>query len=126
MPSIPCSVIAVVAGYAAMAAVVIALTVLIKWRAPQWIESQGRPSATYIYTNVLYSFRAAMIGGFVTASVASHAPLSHVYVLAGIVFVLAILSAIQTGDTQPRWYQITLAIVGPLGTVPGGIVQAVG
>lgn len=124
MPSIVRSVIAVIAGYAAMAAVVIAFTVLIKRRAPQWMESLGKPNATYIYTNLLYSFGAAMLGGFVAATIAPRARLAHACILAGIVFVLAILSALQTGDKQPRWYQATLVIICPLGVVLGGAARA--
>lgn len=126
MAAIVRSIIAVIAGYATMAAVVIALTVLIKRKAPQWMASQGKSNATYIYTNLLYSFGAAMIGGFVTAVIAPRSPLAHVGVLAALICVLAIVSALQSGDKQPRWYQLALAIIGPLGALFGGLVRVLG
>ncbi|MEO6210078.1 MAG: hypothetical protein ABIQ10_08145 [Gemmatimonadaceae bacterium] len=126
MPSIVRSIIAIVAGYASMAAVVIALTVLVKRKAPEWMGTVGKPNATYLYTNLVYSFGAAMIGGFVAALIAPRAPLAHACALAGIVFVLAVVSAVQMGNKQPRWYQIALAVIGPLGTIFGGMVQALG
>jgi hypothetical protein len=120
------SIVAVIAGYAIMAAVVIALTVLIKRKAPQWMGARGKPNATYIYTNLLYSFGAAMIGGFVTALIAPRSPLAHACMLAALVFVLAVVSAVQIGDKQPRWYQAALAFIGPLGAIFGGMVLAMG
>lgn len=126
MPSIVRSIIAIVAGYASMAAVVIALTVLVKRKAPEWMGTVGKPNATYLYTNLVYSFGAAMIGGFVAALIAPRAPLAHACALAGIVFVLAVVSAVQMANKQPRGYQIALAVIGPLGTIFGGLVQALG
>ncbi|MDQ2930411.1 MAG: hypothetical protein M3Y05_06270 [Gemmatimonadota bacterium] len=126
MPSIVRSIIAIVAGYASMAAVVVALTVLVKRKAPEWMGTVGKPNPTYIYANLFYSFGAAMIGGFVAALVAPRAPLAHACALAGIVFVLAVVSALQMANKQPRWYQIALAVIGPLGTIFGGMVQALG
>ena len=124
MPVIVRSVIAVVAGYAAMAAVVIALSVLVKKIAPTWVGSERAPNASYVYTNLLYSFGAAMIGGYVAAVIGSHAPLAHACALAVVVFVLSIVSAAQIGDRQPRWYQAALALIGPLGAVLGGWIRA--
>lgn len=126
MPSIVRSILAIVAGYASMAVAVIALTVLVKRKAPQWMGSEGKPNPTYMYANLFYSFGAAMIGGFVAAVLAPRAPLAHACALASLVFVLAIVSALQMGTRQPRWYQLALAIVGPLGTIFGGMVQALG
>jgi nitrate reductase gamma subunit len=124
MPAIVRSVIAVVAGYAAMVAVVIALTLLVKKIAPARVSSESTRSATYISTNLLYSFGAAMIGGYVAAVIGSHAPLTHACALAGIVLVMSVVSAAQIGDRQPRWYQAALALTGPLGAVLGGWIRA--
>ncbi len=126
MPSIVRSILALVAGYVSMAVVVVALTVLIKRKAPEWIGSVGKPNPTYIYANLFYSFGAAMIGGFVTALLAPRAPLAHAWALAGIVFGLAVVSAVQSRNEQPRRYQNALAIIGPLGAVFGGMVQTFG
>ena len=126
MPAIVRSVIAVVAGYATMAVVVIALSVIVTKVAPGWMGNEGAPNATYVVTNLIYSLAAAMLGGYVAATIGSRAPLAHACALAAIVFALAIVSAVQVGDRQPRWYQVVLAIVGPLGTVLGGLIRARG
>jgi len=124
MPDIVRSVIAVLAGYAAMAAVVVALTVIVKRISPAWAGSEATPNAPYAYTNLMYSFGAAMIGGYVAAVIGSHAPLAHACALAAVVLLLSIVSAVQIGDRQPRWYQLSLAIIGPLGAVIGGWLRA--
>jgi hypothetical protein len=124
VPAIVRSVIAVIAGYAAMAAVVVALTVLVKRIAPAWVGSERAPGSSYVYTNLLFSYGAAMIGGYVAAVIGASAPLAHACALAVIVLVLSIVSAVQIGDRQPRWYQVTLALLGPLGVVIGGWIRA--
>ena len=124
MPDIVRSVIAVVAGYAAMAAIVIAVTVLVKRISPTWVGSEGAPNAPYVYTNLLFSFGAAVIGGYVTALIGSDAPLAHACALAGVVLLLSIVSAVQMGDRQSRWYRISLAVIGPAGAVLGGWIRA--
>jgi len=124
MPGIVRSVIAVVAGYAAMAVVVIAFSAFLKRAAPEWMGKEGAPNAEYVATNLTYSLAAAMLGGYVAAAIGSSAPLAHACALAGIVFVLAIISAMQMGGRQPRWYRVALAIVGPLGAVLGGLLRA--
>ena len=124
MPDLVRSVIAVVAGYAAMAAVVIALTVLVKRISPEWMGAGHAPAASYVYTNLMYSFGAAMIGGYLAAVIGSRAPLAHACALAVVIFILSIVSSAQIGDRQPRWYQAALALIGPLGAVLGGWVSA--
>lgn len=118
------SVLAVVAGYASMAAVVIALSVILKKAAPKWVGSAGSPNAMYVVTNLIYSLAAAVLGGYIAAAIGSRAPLAHACALAGIVFLLAIVSMVQMGDKQPRWYQVALIIVGTAGTIVGGLLRA--
>ena len=77
MPAIVRSVIAVVAGYATMAVVVIALSVIVTKVAPGWMGNEGAPNATYVVTNLIYSLAAAMLGGYVAATIGSRAPLAH-------------------------------------------------
>jgi hypothetical protein len=107
-----------------MATVVVALTVLVKRIAPAWVGSERAPGSSYVYTNLLFSYGAAMIGGYVAAVIGASAPLAHACALAVIVLVLSIVSAVQIGDRQPRWYQVTLALLGPLGVVIGGWIRA--
>jgi hypothetical protein len=117
------SVLAVVAGYAAMAAVVILLTVIVKRAAPEWMGAEGSPNTSYLFVNLLYSFAAAMLGGYVSWSVAAHARLAHACALAAIIFLLSIVSATQMGDRQPRSYQLALVLIAPLGAIVGGWIN---
>lgn len=118
---------ALVAGYATMAVLVIVLTVLLQRMAPAWVGSQGAPRPGYIAVNIGYSFLAAAAGGYVTALIAhwfAHGnPLVQVLVLAVIVLLLAALSAMQSRGRQPIWYQLTLVAITPLGVMAGGALR---
>jgi hypothetical protein len=63
-------------------------------------------------------------GGFVTARFAPHSPMRHVWVLAIVGFVVAIVGAIATIPMRlgPAWYPIALALTGPLFVWLGGVL----
>ena len=115
--------LALLAGYATMAVLVIAITALLTRLTPSWMGEQGRPGPGYVFVNLGYSFLAAAAGGFVTAYVAVANPLYHVLVLAIIVLALAALSALQSRGKQPIVYQLALVAIGPLGVMAGGLVR---
>jgi hypothetical protein len=119
--------LALVAGYATMAALVIGLTVLLTRLAPSWVGKEGAPEPSYIAVNVVYSLLAAAAGGYVTALIAqrfAHGnPLVQVLALALIVLLLAALSAMQARGKQPIWYQLTLVAIVPLGVFAGGVAR---
>ena len=115
--------LALLAGYATMAALVMAMTALLVRLTPSWVGGQGRPRPGYVVVNLGYSFLAAAAGGYVTAWVAVANPLYHVLVLAIIVLVLAALSALQSRGQQPIWYQLALVVAGPLGVMAGGLLR---
>jgi hypothetical protein len=119
--------VALVAGYATMAALVVALTVLLQRMAPAWVGHEGAPQPGYIAVNIGYSFLAAVAGGYTTALIAhwfAHGnPLIQVLALALIVLLLAALSAMQSRGKQPIWYQLTLVAITPLGVMAGGALR---
>jgi hypothetical protein len=115
--------LALLAGYATMVVLVVAVTALLARLTPSWMGEQGRPGPGYVVVNLGYSFLAAAAGGFVTAMVAARNPLYHVLVLAVIVLVLAGLSALQSRGKQPIWYQLALLAIAPLGVMAGGLVR---
>ena len=115
--------LALLAGYATFAALVIALTALLSRLVPSWVGSEGRPQSAYVFVNLGYSFLAAASGGYVTAWVAAANPLIHVLALAMVVLALAALSALQSRGKQPVWYALSLLAISPIGVLAGGLVR---
>lgn len=79
---------------------------------PPW----GQPMFdTGLYILAL-SYRSVftVIGGYVTAKLAPHSPMRHVWTLGIIGFVVAMAGAIATIPMKlgPAWYPIVLAIIG--------------
>ena len=56
--------LALLAGYAVMAALVIGMTAVLQKTVPSWVSTDGRPQAGYVFVNVGYSFLAAATGGY--------------------------------------------------------------
>jgi hypothetical protein len=114
--------LALLAGYAAMAILVIGMTALLTRLVPSWVVTEGRPQPGYVFVNLGYSFLAAAAGGYVTAWAAANNPLIHVLALAIIVLALSALSAMQARGKQPVWYQLALVAIAPVGVLAGGLV----
>ncbi len=115
--------LALLGGFATMAALVAVITVLLQKLTPGWVGEKEKPKPGYIVVNLGYSFLAAAAGGYVTAWIAQHNPLFHVLALAITVLLLAALSALQQRGQQPVWYMLTLVALTPLGVLAGGIVR---
>lgn len=115
--------LALLAGYATMAVLVIVMTALLARLTPSWVGAEGRPGPGYVIVNLGYSFLAAAAGGYVTAYAAAGNPLYHVLVLGIIVLVLGALSALQSRGKQAIWYQLALLGVAPLGVMAGGLLR---
>jgi hypothetical protein len=149
------SILAVLAGYLVMF-VWVATTLSIAWyfTGP---EVGFRPDTTevtviWLLINIPLSFIGAIFGGWVAAVIGRHRSNLPVKVLAGVVFLLALLNAwmqrtmerpeipegfdLSTFEAaqyaiQPDWYNFFLAILGPAGVLLGGMMhqrlrQAVG
>lgn len=115
--------LALLAGFATMAALVSIVTIAWTKLAPHWVGEPGHPRTAYVCTNVCYSLAAAVSGGYVTAWIATDQTLIHVLVLALIVLVLGALSALQQRGRQPIWYQLLLIAITPVGVVLGGLLR---
>ncbi|MFZ0745098.1 MAG: hypothetical protein WAM85_11870 [Terracidiphilus sp.] len=115
--------LALAAGFAAMAVLVIVMTALLTRIVPSWTETEDRPQPGYVFVNLGYSFLAAAAGGYVTAWVARDNPLILVLGLGIIVLALAALSALQSRGKQPVWHQLALVAITPLGVLAGGLVR---
>jgi hypothetical protein len=115
--------VALLAGYATMAILVIAATALLARLVPSWVGERGRPSPAYTFVNLGYSFLAAAAGGYVTAWDAVANPLYHVLALAVVALAMAALSALQSRGKQPVLYQLALVALTPLGALAGGLMR---
>ena len=117
------SFLALLAGFAVMAILVIVLTAVLQKAAPAWVGSEGRPRPGYVVVNLGYSFMAAAAGGYVAALIGNLDALRIVLGLAVVVLALGAISALQARGKQPVWYQVALLIVMPLGVVAGGLAR---
>jgi hypothetical protein len=65
-----------------------------------------------------------VIGGYVTAKLAPHSPMRHVWILAGLGTVVAIAGAVATIPMKlgPAWYPIVLAIISVPCVWLGGVL----
>lgn len=115
--------VALLAGFAVMAALVMLVTAALARFTPDWVGATGSPRPGYVFVNFGYSFLAAASGGYVTAWVAWDNPLYHVLALAIVVLALAALSALQQKGKQPVWYAVTLVGITPIGVLAGGLVR---
>ena len=115
--------LALAAGFATMALLVIVLTALLTRMIPSWTGAEGQPEPGYAFVNLGYSFLAAAAGGYVTAWAAAANPLIHVLALGIVVLALAALSALQSRGKQPIWYALTLVAISPVGVLAGGLVR---
>jgi hypothetical protein len=115
--------LSLLAGFVAMAAIVIVITALLRRLAPEWVGIERHPRAGYVFVNLGSSFLAAVPGGYVTAWAAGMSPLPSVLALAVVVLALGAISALQARGRQPAWYQLVLLILAPLGVVAGGLVR---
>jgi hypothetical protein len=129
--------LALAAGFATMALLVIVLMALLTRMVPSWTSAEGKvqPGSPegdlcpmgwepgYIFVNLGYSFLAAAAGGYVTAWAAAANPLIHVLALGMVVLTLAALSALQSRGKQPIWYALALVAISPIGVLAGGLVR---
>jgi len=115
--------LALLAGFATMAMLVMVVTALITRLAPEWAGAEGKPRPGYAFVNLGYSFLAAAAGGYVTAWASAANPLIHVLVLGIVVLAMAALSALQSKGMQPVWYALTLLVLMPFGVLAGGLVR---
>ncbi len=111
------SIIAVVAGYAAMAILVIITTML---AAAFLLNDPNEVTSAYLVVNLILSLISAVVGGWITAKLAPNNKKRHVQILAGLIIVLGLLSLTQTLIGQPVWYPWVIMLIGAGGALYGG------
>lgn len=82
------------------------------------------PSARYYAMNFALSAIAAIVGGWLTATIAGVPATGELLGLVVVVLAMGIVSALAYSGTggmrQPAWYRILIPLVGAAGVVAGG------
>ena len=81
------------------------------------------PTTSYLVVNAAYCGVLAVGAGFITGVFAGSKPLAHAAALAAILLILSVSSLARPSGVEPGWYVTTLAVVGPLGSLIGGILR---
>jgi hypothetical protein len=87
---------------------------------PPWGQPMPQPGLNLLA--LTYRIVYTVLGGYVTARLAPHAPMRHVWVLAVIGLVIGSLGAVATipMNLGPAWYPIAIAITAVPCTWLGG------
>jgi hypothetical protein len=123
--SLPRSIAAVAVGFFSVAVLSLAtdqllhvLNVYPPWGEPMWDPGLNFLALSYrtVYT---------VLGGYITAALAPHSPMRHVWIVAimGLVASTAgAIAAITMADLGPNWYPIALAVTGVPAVWLGGVL----
>ncbi|MDB6093628.1 MAG: hypothetical protein JWM32_1190 [Verrucomicrobia bacterium] len=122
-------ILAIFAGYIAMAVLVIVATAVAAKRmlhAPDVRTAMKlTPTPAYLVVNLTCSALAAIVGGFVSAAVAEGSAFTAIRGLAAVMAIMGIISAVGSkGSPRPKWYAPVLMILGIAGVLGGGYLQA--
>ena len=121
------SVIAVVVGYAVLAAATMAKFAAMQALFPWALPAPGEDvfSSTFWLVTILLSDVALMIvAGYVTAAVARHAEVGHTVALGGVMVVLGLVSMFVNWLQGPLWYQVVLVSIAVPAAVTGGSLRS--
>ena len=118
---------AVIAGYFAMAIPIMVTTLLhmivVLGKLPQPGAHPDIPTSFGV-VSLVYSTLYAAFGGYVCAAIARQNRLKHGLALAGLVFVLSLISVYIDRGQQPLWYQVLLVLLGAPATALGALLRA--
>ena len=90
---------------------------------PPWDQPMHEPGLNLLA--LAYRCIYTVIGGYVTAWLAPHAPMRHVLILAVIGLLMGTLGVIGTWNLNlgPHWYPIAIAVTGAPLTWLGGVLH---
>jgi hypothetical protein len=121
MPSALRSILAVLAGYVATAVIVMAGTFAAM--AALGMTMTSTPTPPYLAANLLVSFAAAVVGGWVCARIAPARATAHGVALAAVFFLFAMLPMGGAANGQPGWYVPAIAAIGVVGVMAGALLE---
>lgn len=108
---------AVVAGFVAMAVVVMVATAV--GSQMPGIVKDGAATPLWLVINLSYSLAAAVIGGWVAAHLAPRRRWAHGAVLASFVALSWLLGGVQPMPGEPDWYPQAITVIGIAGILAG-------
>ena len=111
------------AGFAAIALLLALATLLARVLGWQSAPAQGQDRPITLAWNLGSTLLAALVGGYVTATLAHLNPLIHALALALILLLLGALSALQTRGQAPIWFALLLLALAPCAVVLGGMLR---
>lgn len=121
------SIVAVLVGYLVMAILIFSGTavhfVLLFGKLPT-ATTHLQPPLSFGVFNLIYSSIFAAFGGWVCATIVTQKRFKHGLILAGLVFVLSLVSVYIDRGQQPVWYQAGLVLLGAPATAVGAWLQA--
>jgi hypothetical protein len=90
---------------------------------PPWGQPMHDPSLNLLA--LTYRIAYGVIGSYVAARFAPHAPMRHALVLGGVGFVLSLVGVAATSgmDLGPRWFPIALVLTALPGAWLGGVLH---
>ena len=111
------SILSIVSGYGVMVLSIMALFVI-------WFRQPDiQPSHNFMVFSLAYGGVVAVVGGYVTATIANQSKLKHAIGLAVVVMAMGMVSAMMNRGQEPLWYQLSnIAIAVPL-VISGGYIQ---
>jgi hypothetical protein len=112
------SLVAVVVGFAAMAAAVIVATMVLG-PLPGMAAAGGGASNLWLVVNLTYSLLAAMLGGWLAAHLAPRRRFEHGAAIAAFVAVSYLFGGGAAQPGQPAWYPLVITAVGIVGLLAG-------
>ncbi len=88
----------------------------------------GRLPASYLGANLVISFLAAVLAGWLVTRFAASSPGTHVLALGALLLVMGVISAMTMRSTpaaasQPGWYGWVIPLVGLAGIAAGWAVR---
>ena len=88
---------------------------------PPWGQPMYDPGLNLLALG--YRCVYAVVGGYVTARFAPHAPMRHALALGVVGLVLSIAGAIAMWSAGPRWYPVALVLTALPCTLLGGVLH---
>lgn len=131
------SIMAVVAGFSTMAVVVMVGSIaIVAAFVPGGLKALRAmrdgtgatmpvPTPRYLVMNIVLSLVAAILGGWITARIASRAVNGHLIALCIVILLMGVVSAFGSGsgsNVQPAWYKYVIPVVGIAGVALSGML----
>lgn len=120
--------LAVFAGYAVMAVLVVIATGVAAKRLLHAADLRSveklSPTPAYLAVNLAYSLLFAIVAGWVTAALDPKSPVTAIRWLAAFTVLMAVVSWMQGRESRrPNWYAPVLLLLGIVGVLLGGYLR---